>query len=67
MDFLIADIGKEDVILGYPWLAAYEPQFDWKKGTMRGEFHLIVFSSTSPLTTELTIRALRLEEREEIL
>ena len=25
MRFLITDIGREDVLLGYPWLAAYEP------------------------------------------
>ena len=25
MQFLITDIGREDVLLGYPWLAAYKP------------------------------------------
>ena len=25
MRFLITDIGREDVLLGYPWLVAYEP------------------------------------------
>ena len=34
MWFLITDIGREDVLLGYPWLAAYEPCFSWKHGTI---------------------------------
>ena len=27
MHFYITNIGKEDIFLGYPWLAAYEPHF----------------------------------------
>ena len=34
MQFLITDIGREDVLLGYPWLAAYKPRFSWKHGTI---------------------------------
>jgi len=30
MRFLVTDLGVEDVILGYPWLATFEPQFSWK-------------------------------------
>ncbi len=30
MRFLITDLGIEDVILGYPWLSTFEPQFSWK-------------------------------------
>ena len=30
MRFLVTDLGLEDMILGYPWLAAYEPKFSWK-------------------------------------
>ena len=67
MTFLVADIGKEDVILGYPWLATYEPQFDWAKGTLNGEYHPIIFSSTLPDDELPMIEALRLEEKEEIL
>jgi hypothetical protein len=32
MRFLITDIGREDVLLGYPWLSTYEPRFSWKHG-----------------------------------
>jgi|SRR6266404_748740 len=30
MRFLVTDLGVEDVILGYPWLSTFEPQFSWK-------------------------------------
>jgi len=30
MRFLVMDLGEEDVILGYPWLATFKPQFSWK-------------------------------------
>jgi len=30
MQFLVTDLGVEDVILGYPWLATFEPQFSWR-------------------------------------
>ena len=30
MRFLATDLGVEDVILGYPWLSTFEPQFSWK-------------------------------------
>jgi hypothetical protein len=27
MRFLVSDIGREDAILGYPWLATFKPHF----------------------------------------
>jgi hypothetical protein len=27
--FLVTDLRNEDLILGYPWLAVFEPQFNW--------------------------------------
>ncbi len=33
MRFLVTDLGVEDIILGYPWLATFEPQFSWKDAT----------------------------------
>src|SRR6266702_1302689 len=34
IQFLVTNIGNEDVILGYPWMAAFEPQFSWKNGVI---------------------------------
>jgi hypothetical protein len=33
-DFLIADLGGEDIILGLPWLRNANPNIDWKKGSL---------------------------------
>ncbi len=34
IQFLVTNIGNEDIILGYPWMAAFEPQFTWKNGVI---------------------------------
>ena len=34
MRFLVTDLGHEDLILGYPWLATFEPKFSWANGTI---------------------------------
>jgi len=31
----ICELGKTDVILGMPWLAAHNPEIDWEKGEVR--------------------------------
>jgi len=31
----ICELGKIDVILGMPWLAAHNPKIDWEKGEVR--------------------------------
>ena len=38
MRFLITDLGHEDLILGYPWLATFEPSFSWADGTIDTEY-----------------------------
>jgi hypothetical protein len=34
MCFLVTDLGNEDLILGYPWLATFEPQFNWRNSVV---------------------------------
>ena len=29
MRFSVTSLGNEDLILGYPWLTMFEPQFNW--------------------------------------
>jgi len=31
----VYSLGKTEVILGMPWLAAYNPEIDWKKGEVK--------------------------------
>jgi hypothetical protein len=45
MRFLITDLGLEDLILGYPWLAAFEPQFQWKDAIIDTKYLLIIIQS----------------------
>ena len=33
-DFLVTNLGGEDVILGLPWLQKTNPQVDWEKGRL---------------------------------
>jgi hypothetical protein len=48
MCFLITDIGKEEVLLGYPWLATFEPKFDWRSATIKPQFMPVIISSINP-------------------
>ena len=48
MQFLITNIWKEDVLLGYPWLATYEPKFKWKDTTIGEEALPIIIRSVNP-------------------
>ena len=34
MRFLVTDLGGEDIILGYPWLAMFEPPITWGTATI---------------------------------
>jgi hypothetical protein len=50
MRFLITDIGQEEILLGYPWLATFEPKFDWRSATMSPQFMPVIISSINPRT-----------------
>ena len=34
MHFLVTDLGGEDIILGYPWLATFKPPITWGTATI---------------------------------
>jgi len=34
-EFLMTDLGPEDVVLGLPWLRNMNPKINWAKGTMK--------------------------------
>ena len=38
--FYIMDLGFDQILLGYPWLSSYNPQINWKEGTVKGEIIL---------------------------
>jgi hypothetical protein len=51
MHFLITDIGREEILLEYPWLATFEPRFDWRSATMAPQFMPVIISSINPHIT----------------
>ena len=48
MRFLVADLGREELLLGYPWLATFEPSLHWRTATINEKILPIVISSINP-------------------
>ena len=46
---LVAEIGEEDLILGYPFLEAANPIVNWIKGTIEGKVALISYADWNVL------------------
>ena len=66
MRFLITDLGHEDLILGYPWLATFEPKFSWADGTIDVE-NLPVIVKSLNWETRLTKTTIAWTEAEPIM
>ena len=62
MRFLVSDVGREDAILGYPWLATFEPSFSWAHGTIDVKNLPIVLRSVHPTPGRPTINRIAKEE-----
>jgi len=45
MRFFLSDLGNHQLILGYPWFAAYQPKVDWARGWIDVSQLPIVISS----------------------
>ena len=37
LGFYVANLGRDRVILGYPWFKTFNPDFDWTTNTLKGE------------------------------
>src|ERR1700744_1389664 len=35
--FLVANLGKDQVILGHPWFKTFNPNIDWSTNQLKGE------------------------------
>jgi hypothetical protein len=56
MRFLVTDLGLEDLILGYPWLAHFEPKFSWREGVIDTTHLPVIIQSLSwHQTTQTTV------------
>jgi hypothetical protein len=68
MRFLIMDIGREDALLGYPWLSTYEPRFSWRHGTIDESNLPIVLRTINPHDRkDIVLRYLSTDEHTEIV
>jgi hypothetical protein len=54
MRFLVTNIGKEDVLLGYPWLSAFEPKFSWTHGTIDENALPVVIKANDQKLTKMS-------------
>ena len=48
MCFLITDLGEDEIVFGYPWLAAFQPCIDWKNTTLDEEEQPLVIRTLDP-------------------
>jgi hypothetical protein len=65
MQFLITDIGNEDILLGYPWLASFEPRFSWRHAVIDERALPVIISSINPcIIRQQPIIAMTLTEEE---
>ena len=51
MKFLITDVGNEDMVLRYPWLATYKTKVSWRNATLRNDVLPVIIWSQPPQTT----------------
>ncbi len=52
--FLLTNLGRDEVILGYPWLTAFEPIIHWKDATLDKQYQPIIISSINPGETQVS-------------
>src|SRR6266702_1398507 len=65
LHFLITNLGRDEVILGYPWLTTFEPVIHWKDATLDKKCQPVIISSVKP--EEVQIAATMTEEEWEAL
>ncbi len=41
-------MGKDEVILGYPWFTAFEPKIRWREAALEEEYQPVVITSINP-------------------
>ena len=48
MCFLITNLGEDEIVLGYPWLAAFQPFINWKNAMLAEEMQPLVIRTLDP-------------------
>jgi hypothetical protein len=45
MKFLVTNLGEDKIVLGYPWLAAFQPKINWKEATIAEDMQPIIIKT----------------------
>ena len=53
------------MLLGYPWLATFEPKFGWRRAVIETTTLPIILSSTHPIDSRTVITGLQTQEEKE--
>ena len=66
LGFYVANLGRDRMILGYPWFQKFNPQFDWNTHTLRGdEVEIDTAGYRNKLATSLRTITLTEADKEE--
>ena len=58
---------QQDLLLGYPWLAMFEPKFRWKDAIIETRALPIIITSTHPISSQTVITGLQTQEEKEAI
>ena len=61
--FYIAALGKESIILGYPFFYAFNPTINWQKGALPGDLHIQTPRYTVNIDSEISSISRRKQSR----
>src|SRR5712672_3621629 len=66
MRFFLSDLGNHQLILGYPWFAAYQPKVDWAKGWIDvSQLPIVISAPDAPKVHPVSRPSLVLQARVE--
>jgi len=63
----VCNLGKTEVILGMPWLAAYNPEINWKKGEVEMTCCLPIYGKRKQEGKKKEVKKLEKDEDKETL
>jgi len=63
----VCNLGKIEVILGMPWLAAHNPEIDWKKGEVKMTWYPPICGKRKQEVKEQAVKRAEEDEDEEVL
>ena len=45
MRFLVTDLGEDKIVLGFPWMAAFQLKIDWQKTVLHKDLQPVVIKT----------------------